>query len=111
MAKECLGDNDHINNKVVINYDLWFSSLQERERIESLLDISRDDSRINIVMKIGYGKSWGSSFDGMKTKKSAQNMQVLDRWEAVKNDPKFIKLCKNEELVEIAKDLGWKKPI
>jgi hypothetical protein len=111
MANECLDRTNILENKTVVNYDKWFSSIEERELIEGKLDIPRDDSRINIVMKIGYHRSWGSSFDGMKAKKNAQKMNVLNRWETVKDNPKFIDLCKNDKITELAKEFGWEKPL
>jgi len=111
MAKECAGETNNIQDKVVICYDDWFSSMDKRIEIESKLALKRDDSRINTVMKVGHGKSWGSSFDGMKSKKEAQKMDVLSRWKTVKDDPRFIALCKNEELVEWAEEYGWSCPV
>jgi hypothetical protein len=111
MANECIGITNFFENKVVVNYDCWFSDVEERKLIEGQLDLPRDDSRIDIVMKIGHGRSWGSSFDGMKTKKSAQKMNVLNRWESVKDDVRFIELCKDERLAELASSFDWERPL
>jgi len=110
MAKECLNHTNNFDEKIVVKYDDWFSSVDERILIEEKLDLPRSDSRLNVVMKIGHGNSWGSSFDGMKQKEKAQKMDVLKRWESVKDDPRFIELTKLEELKELSKELGWGIP-
>jgi hypothetical protein len=113
MAIECLGETDHFecNSKTVVLYDSWFNDINYRVRTEEILGLKRDDSRLNTVMKIGIGKSWGSSFDGMKVKNKAQKMDVLNRWESVKDDPRFIKLCQDQELVKWAEECGWGCPL
>jgi hypothetical protein len=111
MAKECAGETENIQDRTTLIYDDWFEHSDYRRRIEEQLDLKRDDSRLNTVMKVGHGRSWGSSFDGMKTKKEAQKMDVLNRWKTVKDDQRFIDLCKNEELVEWAEEYGWSCPL
>jgi hypothetical protein len=109
MAKECLGETNHFSEKTVVKYDDWFSSEEYRIKIEEDLDLIRDDSRLNTVMRIGHGRSWGSSFDGMKRKDSAQNMKVLSRWASEIDNPRFIKMSKNKEMIELSQRLGWER--
>jgi len=111
MAKECLNKTQNFEHKVVLKYDEWFSDPQYRRLLETILDLKEDDSRLNTVMKIGHGRSWGSSFDGMKKKKDAQSMNVLKRWETVKDDNRFVKLTQNDELKELSEELGWECPL
>lgn len=111
MVKECVGDSNVFENKVVLIYDYWFKHSEYRRHIENSLGLSENDDRLNTVMKIGYGKSWGSSFDGMKSKKKAQKMSVLSRWESSKDDKRFVELCKDKELVNWAEDFGWECPL
>jgi len=107
MALECSGETENFKNRTTLIYDDWFEHEDYRRRIEDQLDLPHDDSRLNAVMKIGHGRSWGSSFDGMKSKENAQKMDVLNRWKAVKDDPRFIELCKGRELVQWAEEFGW----
>ena len=108
MARECLGETNFLPNpKTVVLYDKWFSSKKYREEISEKLDLKHTDKRLNIVMKIGIGRSWGSSFDQMKKKNEAQSMDVLNRWVEVENDERFQKLQKDKELLEIAKEFRW----
>jgi hypothetical protein len=111
MVMECAGETNHFENKTTIVYDDWFAKRDYRITVEEWLNLSRDDSRLNTVMKIGIGKSWGSSFDGMKVNSKAQKMNVLNRWEAVRDDPRFIELCKDQDLVEWAYAYGWECPL
>jgi len=110
MAKECLSYTNNFENKVVLKYDDWFSNSSYRRDIEKRLDLIEDDSRLNVVMKIGGRKSWGSSFDGMKKKTNAQAMDVLNRWKVVKDDERFLRLLKNKELRDLSKELGLECP-
>ena len=113
MAHECLGNTDCIPDpKIIVCYDDWFSSEEyRRDHVARQLDIELNDMRLNTVMKVGINKSWGSSFDGMKKKDSAQSMDVLNRWKTIKDDPRFIELCQNDELTELADEFGWSKPL
>lgn len=111
MAMECSGETENFENKTVILYDDWFTQLSYRMKTERILNLIRDDSRLNTVMKIGIGRSWGSSFDGMKIKNNAQKMDVLNRWESVKKDPRFIRLCQDEYLTDLAEKFGWECPL
>ena len=112
MAKECLKETNNICDKKVLVYDSWFNSPVYRRAIEKRLGIEYDnDSRLNTVMKVGHGRSWGSSFDGMKSKKEAQKMDVLNRWKTVKDDKRFIEFCKDEEVRRLAKEYQWECPL
>ena len=112
MANEHMGNTNKIpERKVPVLYDDWFLSEDYRKSLSESLGLAHTDRRLNTVMKIGVGRAWGSSFDGMKKNGNAQNMDVLNRWKSVKDDPRFIKLCQNEELVEIAKSFGWECPL
>jgi hypothetical protein len=112
-ATKILNKEDNVfgPNGYVINYDMWFQSPSYRREIEKYLNLKESDIRINTVMKVGYEKSWGSSFDGMKKKQEGQSMDVLNRWERVKKDARFIEVCNNEKLQSLAKTFGYARPI
>ena len=111
-AKECIGETKNFINKQTIIYDDWFLNSDYRRATERALVLKyNDDSRLNIVMKIGHGRSWGSSFDGMKSNKKAQDMDVLNRWESAKDDDRFIEFCKNEEVRRLSDMYKFKCPL
>ena len=108
MALEGLGETNLLPSpKTVVLYDKWFSSKRYREEISEKLGLIHTDKRLNVVLKIGVGRSWGSSFDQMKKKNEAQSMDFLTRWVDVENDESFQKLQKATELLEIAKEFRW----
>jgi len=111
MANECLYCTDEFPfSKIVIPYDTWFSSRDFREEVAKKLDLELNDRRLNTVMKIGVGKSWGSSFDGMKKNEKAQDMDVLKRWVKVRNDPRFSELLEDDEIARLSGCFGWERP-
>ena len=111
FARECVGETDHLPGpKRCVIYDNWFSSVDYRKDISDYLSVNHSDKRLNTVMKIGGGKDWGSSFDSMKRKNSAQSMKVLDRWKSSSGDERFLELLKDEELEDLANQLGFNKP-
>jgi hypothetical protein len=112
MANECLSCTDEFPfRKTVVPYDMWFSSKEFRGDLASQLDLELNDRRLNTVMKIGVGKSWGSSFDGMKKNQKAQDMDVLKRWVTVRNDPRFRELLEDDEIARLAGCWGWERPV
>lgn len=111
MAYECLGKTSNFPHATVICYDDWFSNINNRIEVEKELDLIRDDSRINIVMKIGHGRSWGSSFDGMESNNKAQSMDVLNRWKLVKEDHRFKEVANNKKIRDLAEEFGWSCPL
>ena len=95
-AREFVGDTQYLtNNKVVINYNKWFSDFSYRQEIAQSLDIEFSDAGINYVSSYGGG----SSFEAQDLSGKAQEMKVLRRWEAFADNPDFIALLRNETLL------------
>ena len=95
-AKEFLGETQFLkNNKVVVNYNQWFSDLDYRKQIASHLNLKFSDKGINQVR--GFGG--GSSFDKCDFSGQAQKMKVLERWQQFSDDVAFKNLLGNEELI------------
>lgn len=95
-AKEYLGETNFLkNNKVCINYNQWFSDVEYRKYLASLLDVEFSDAGINDVKSQGGG----SSFEGQELDGQATKMQVLDRWESFADDSLFQKWLNNRELI------------
>ncbi|NEO99038.1 MAG: hypothetical protein F6K58_10230 [Symploca sp. SIO2E9] len=99
-AKEYLGETNHLkNNKVCINYNQWFLDVSYRKEITSNLKLEFSDAGINQVKAQGGGSSFeGREFDG-----KAIQMKVLDRWKVFAEDPRYLKLLGNEEILEYSK--------
>jgi len=103
-AKAFLGEPSCLPvDKVPVVFDHWFKNEDYRKNISEKLGLDFSDERLNIVMKIGYRKSWGSSFDSMKLKEEAQKMKVLDRSKDIPKDKKsyYKELCKNKEVKKL----------
>ncbi|NET05472.1 MAG: hypothetical protein F6K16_12315 [Symploca sp. SIO2B6] len=99
-AKEYLGETNYLkNNKVCVNYNRWFLDMNYREKIASQLNLDFSDAGINQVKAQGGGSSFeGREFDG-----KAVQMKVLDRWKVFAEDPRYLKLLDNEEVLEYSK--------
>lgn|GEM_PF-4049884 len=88
-AYEYTGRTNAINNKIVCNYDKWFSDKKYRESLSRQIGIDFSDDGLNFVDQQGRG----SSFDLMRCQNSAQSMDVLDRWKAIeKGSHNYLKL-------------------
>ncbi|MFW5794980.1 MAG: hypothetical protein ACOCV1_05810 [Bacillota bacterium] len=72
-------------NKYFIKYNKWFLSEEYKRQICSDLDISFNDKFINNVAS--YGK--GSSFDYYDYNGKAQQMDVLNRYKKMENNPRY----------------------
>tara|TARA_Y100000034_G_C6812057_1_gene364993 strand:- start:77 stop:883 length:807 start_codon:yes stop_codon:yes gene_type:complete len=94
-----------MDNRVLVNYNQWFKDKEYRETVADHLDIKFTDAGIMSVPK--YGKN-PSSFDGVKYDGNAQKMQVFARWQMVRNDPRFLQIFEDKELVRLS-DLIFEK--
>lgn len=91
-AREYVGKTKYLGkNKIVINYNFWFSNENYRREIEKELGLKPNDTKIKEVINIGRGDSKGSSFDGMKFNGKANKMKVLERWKSL-IDNKFYRI-------------------
>ncbi len=106
-AKEFLGETDYLTQKkVFINYNQWFSDQEYRQNISQQLDVQFSDLGLEKVK--GQGK--GSSFDQLNFSGKATDMKVLERWQNVKDDPRFIQIFENEELWHYSDKIFGKVP-
>ncbi len=101
-AKEYLRETNFLKNtKICINYNHWTSNLDYRQEIAKILDIEFSDAGFNDVQKNGGG----SSFDGLKFKGKAQTMEVDTRWKYFQDNPFYLQLINNEELIEYSRKI------
>jgi len=86
------------NEYLHIYYDNWFSSQTYRNELASILELTLNDINLNYVPRFGGG----SSFDKRRFNKKAQEMDVLHRYEHIKDKsfyPLYSQLC--EEYKEL----------
>ncbi|MGD1949914.1 MAG: hypothetical protein ACFB14_09735 [Leptolyngbyaceae cyanobacterium] len=98
-AKEYLGETNYLTNqKVVINYNRWFSEADYRQEIAAALNLDFSDAGLDYVSSYGGG----SSFDEQGMSGNAQTMNVTCRWQTFAEDERFLSLIRNEELLHYA---------
>jgi len=99
-AKEYLGQNNILKNKVCIYYNEWFTNIEYRKNISRQLNLNFTDNGHSIVSATGGGSSFDkTTFDGNSNK-----MNVLHRkddlspkerqlWESVIDDQELQSLA------------------
>ncbi|MEM9005648.1 MAG: hypothetical protein AAGE59_19255 [Cyanobacteria bacterium P01_F01_bin.86] len=99
-AKEVLGETNLLkHNKIIINYNEWFRSLEYRQKIARQLGLDFSDQGFNYVSSYGGG----SSFDERSFQGKAESMNVENRWHHFKDNDEFLSLIANEELLHYSK--------
>jgi hypothetical protein len=140
-AKEFLGKTNHIkDNKVVINYNLWYKSKDYRKNLSCLLKIPFSDKGFKKIVSIGGGSSfqghsikkneifkkitrllepnfYESCFKNKKISKfirrvrlSNKDLDVLQRWKSFKDNQFYKSLFENKELIELSNKIFGKIP-
>ncbi len=96
-AKEYLGETNYLKHqKVCVNYNLWTSDRDYRQNIAQKLKIDFSDAGIDKVHSCGGG----SSFDGKNLDGKANQMDVGGRWKHFADDPVYLKMINNQELLD-----------
>ena len=89
-AREFVGETNEVPGpKVCISYNRWFADESYRQQLAGELGIAYSESGLGDVAQ----QAGGSSFDGTEFQGRAQEMKVLERWQAFANDPTFRALC------------------
>ena len=102
-AKEYLGITSYLDNKILINYNEWFTEIEYRKNISKQLGLSFKNN-ISAVPKFGGG----SSFDLKRFNGKGSEMKVLERWKYYRNDRRYLKLLKNKELTDLSNQIFGK---
>jgi len=97
-AKEFLGRTKYLPNKILVNYNRWFSNVEYRKEISALMGLEFSDKGLNMVTTHGEG----SSFSNTKYDGAAQKMKVLQRYKEVLNDALYRSIFKDKELIKLA---------
>jgi hypothetical protein len=98
-AREAMGDTNFArHNRIVINYNRWFTEVEYRRKLSARLGLAFSDAGFGAVS----GEYGGSSFDGVRYNGDAQQMQVLDRWKLVANNSVYKELFNDQELLALS---------
>ncbi|HET6225349.1 MAG TPA: hypothetical protein VFF27_03655 [Bacteroidia bacterium] len=101
-AREFVNETNFIHeNKISISYNQWFTDTAYREELAKKLQLSTSDKGLSEVAKWGPN-TWGDSFDNLTYENRANEMKVFDRWKHYKDDPFFISLFQDAELIELS---------
>lgn len=101
-AKEFLSETNFISgNKICISYNQWFIDANYREELAHKLHLPTMDKGLSEVAKWGPN-TWGDSFDNLTYENRANEMKVFERWKHYKDDPFFISLFEDPELIELS---------
>ncbi len=100
-AKEYLGITNILKNKIVINYNEWFENEENKKNIANLLGLLTYDKGYKKVAKYG-ANTWGDSFDNLNYENKANEMNVFERWKSYRDDPEYINMLDNSELLDLA---------
>ncbi len=96
-AREYLGETHHLPPGVIgISFNDWFKSKAYRDRL--LHDHFGVEKNLDRGIDNVENFAGGSTFDLLKYNGSAQEMEVLNRWQAYRNDRFFQKLTSDREL-------------
>ncbi len=106
-AAEALRETDHLKNYLFINYNRWFNDKNYREMIMFSLGLDNYDRGLQEVPDFGEG----SSFDLRGFHGRAQEMNVMNRWQLMQDDPLYMEIMEDPELLRYSKELFDFEPI
>lgn len=100
-CREYLGDTSYLPSRCSVSYNAWFSDPSYRRSLADTLGVECTDRGLQQVARWGP-TVWGDSFDGLTYDGRAAEMRVLDRWRVYEDDPTFLRLVDDEELVALS---------
>lgn len=96
-AREFLGETHFLkHNKICINYNLWCSDIEYRQKLAEQLGLEFTDAEFNRVKEQGGG----SSFDGLNLSGKSDQMKLTERWKQMADDPYFLQLINEPEVIK-----------
>ena len=100
-ASEYLGVTHHLDNKVCIYFDQWFTSQAYRRSISQQLKMDYTDRGFSSVS----GRGGGSSFDGTRFNGDNQTMDVLNRQGSLNGEERALleSIMSDAEMQNLAK--------
>jgi hypothetical protein len=101
VLRQALGLANYLpKNSLFLNYNRWFVEPGYRAEIATELQLPSSELEVDRVWN-------ASSFES--DQKSAQQLNVLERWREFKDDPLYLECFKDRELVELASQF-WPPP-
>ncbi|PKD16196.1 hypothetical protein APR41_10440 [Salegentibacter salinarum] len=104
-AREFLGENNNLRNKVIINFNTWSSNENYRLKVAKALNIPFSDAGYREVTTV----AGGSSFDGTNLSGMAHKMKVNERWKNYAKDDNYWSLF-DQELLEFSRKIFGNTP-
>lgn len=108
-CREYLGETAFLPDRLNVSYNAWFTDRGYRKALADTLGVRWTDRGMQEVARWGP-TVWGDSFDGLKYDGRAAEMKVLDRWRAYAEDPTFLRLVDDEELVTLSERVFGRLP-
>ncbi|NND61313.1 MAG: hypothetical protein HKN49_13730 [Gammaproteobacteria bacterium] len=84
-----------------ISFNEWFQSMECRQRLAKELDFETDGAPHREVHPLGGG----SSFDERRFHGRADEMRILERWKAYREDSRWQKVASDEEIVALSEEI------
>jgi len=106
LAREYLGETNYLPDKICINFNRWFSDALYRDQNSRALELDypadspRALAALQSVPLVGR-----SQFDDRSYHGNAQQMDVLERWRQRLDDPVFLELLRDEELLGLSRQI------
>jgi len=98
----------HGNEWTPCVYNHWFTDEAYRQQLAANLGMPSCPALPTHVARAGRG----SSFDGLAYDGNAQQMQVLDRWQAYTDDAEYRRLVSEPQLAKLSQEIcGFKNPL
>jgi hypothetical protein len=98
-AREYLGEQNSLTNKVAINFNAWASDPTYRKALADKLGLVFADTGVDSVPTIGGG----SSFDRLSYDGRASEMDVQGRWRQFEDDDRFVRYFTDPSVFRYAK--------
>ncbi|NET10164.1 MAG: hypothetical protein F6K16_36790 [Symploca sp. SIO2B6] len=87
---------------ILINYNSWVANAEYRTKVSQQLGLL--PSAQNVFQKVST-RGGGSSFDQTTYSRNASQMKVFERWKGFKDDPFYLNLFKDDELVDLSNQI------
>lgn len=100
-AKEFIGETNYLSNKLTISYNKWFTDKEYRIYLSDQLGLSWSDKGMYKVARWGP-VLWGDTFDSLDYDGRIPQMKVLERWKNYQDDPFYLRIFTDKELVELS---------
>lgn len=107
LCREYLGESKILPDGTFgIIFDRWFQDADYRKEIAGKLHLKSTRKMLQYVPRHGLG----SSFDRLSYRGKAQQMKVTERWKELVDNPVFLELFQDEELVLLSEKIFGKLP-